>query len=110
MGLRHHINELDGRALTLAPSGWTYRQTFVLYDKETESLWYPFPNGKGLTGITGEYKGRFLPELASTTAAWKDWHREHPDTKFLRYEEAGAADSRPRGARGFPSQKDVFRR
>jgi len=81
-----YSRRLDGKTLTLAPSGWTYRRTFVLYDKETESLWYPFPNGEGLTGISGEYRDRFLPELESTTAAWKDWRKEHPDTKFMKYQ------------------------
>ena len=42
---------MDGRTLTLAPSGWTYKRTFVLYDRETGSLWYPQKGG--LMGIQG---------------------------------------------------------
>ncbi|MBW1841122.1 MAG: DUF3179 domain-containing protein [Deltaproteobacteria bacterium] len=34
-----YSREIDGRKLTLAPSGWTYKNTFVLYDKETGTLW-----------------------------------------------------------------------
>ncbi|MBW1822510.1 MAG: hypothetical protein JRI92_12285, partial [Deltaproteobacteria bacterium] len=30
-----YSREIDDRLLTLAPSGWTYKNTFVLYDKET---------------------------------------------------------------------------
>lgn len=48
-----YSREIDGRVLTLAPSGWTYKRTFVLYDKETGSLWYP--GKKGLMGIQGVY-------------------------------------------------------
>ena len=80
-----YSREIDGRALTLAPSGWTYRRTFVLYDKETETLWYPRKDTKGLTGISGYYKDRVLPELDSTRTTWERWKEEHPDTKFMRY-------------------------
>ena len=37
-----YYREIDGRVLTLSASGWTYRSTFVLFDYETESLWYDF--------------------------------------------------------------------
>jgi hypothetical protein len=44
-----YSRQIDGRNLTLVPSGWTYDNTFVLYDRETGSLWYPYE--KGLMGI-----------------------------------------------------------
>ncbi len=84
-----HSRELDGKTLTLAPSGWTYRQTFVLYDKETETLWYPVPGTKGLTGISGPHRDRVLPELPSRKTRWRDWYRENPDTKFLPFNPFG---------------------
>ncbi|MBD3222450.1 DUF3179 domain-containing protein, partial [bacterium] len=31
---------LDGQTLTLAASGWTWQDTFVLWDHETESVWF----------------------------------------------------------------------
>ena len=81
-----YSRELDGRTLTLAASGWTYANTFVLYDLETESLWYPFPeSGGGLTGIAGPLRDRLLPELGSTQTSWRKWHEQHPDTKFMEY-------------------------
>ena len=80
-----YSRELDGQTLTLAPSGWTYRQTFVLYDKESETLWYPVPGTKGLTGISGPHQDRVLPELRSKKTRWQQWHQEHPETKFMRY-------------------------
>jgi hypothetical protein len=33
-----YSREIDGRTLTLVPSGWTYERTFVLYDRETDSF------------------------------------------------------------------------
>ena len=85
-----YSRELDGKPLTLAPSGWTYgaragRSTFVLYDKETGSLWFPFGDGKGLTGISGPHADRTLPELESTVTSWKNWQAEHADTKYMDY-------------------------
>ena len=78
---------MDGQTLTLAASGWTYDNTFVLWDRETGTLWYPFNRDgqRGLTGIAGPLQDRFLPELASTRASWKDWHRQHPESKFMEY-------------------------
>ena len=29
--------------MTFSASGWTYRNPFVLYDYETESMWYHLP-------------------------------------------------------------------
>jgi len=77
-----YSREIDGRTLTLAPSGWTYNNTFVLYDKETETLWYPFKDG--LMGIQGVYFKRWLPQIPSADTSWKDWAEKHPDTKVLK--------------------------
>ncbi len=76
-----YSREIDGRTLTLAPSGWTYENTFVLYDKETETLWYPYE--KGLRGIQGIYFGRWLNKLSSTDTDWEKWKKDHPDSKIL---------------------------
>ena len=80
-----YSREIDGRTLTLAPSGWTYRRTFVLYDYETGTLWYPLSGTRGLTGIAGPHQDRFLPELRSTRTYWSEWRQAHPDTKFMHY-------------------------
>ena len=69
--------------LTLAASGWTYQDTFILYDKETGSLWYHKLGDDGLTGINGFYNNRFLPELPSTKTRWNKWVAEHPDSKIM---------------------------
>jgi hypothetical protein len=67
--------------LTLAPSGWTYENVFVLYDRETGSLWYPYE--KGLRGIQGDYAGERLPELPSADIRWKKWKQNHPDSLIV---------------------------
>ncbi len=77
-----YSRQIDDRTLTLAPSGWTYRNTFVLYDKETETRWYPYE--KGLMGIQGPYFKRWLPIVASSDTRWEDWRTQHPGSKLLR--------------------------
>ncbi len=77
-----YSRELDGQSLTLVPSGWTYRNTFVLYDRETETLWYP--TRKGLRGIQGPLFGRELKKLPFQDTSWRKWRKKHPESKILK--------------------------
>ncbi len=77
-----YSRQIDDRTLTLAPSGWTYKSTFVLYDKETETLWYPYD--EALMGIQGLYFKRWLPIVASTDIRWEAWKTRHPASRVLR--------------------------
>ena len=79
----------DGKTLTIAPSGWTYQNTFVLCDRETDTPWYPCR--KRLTGIQGTDFRRWLPKLPSGDAAWDRWRAENPSSEIL--------GQRPRGPR-----------
>ncbi|UCG79399.1 MAG: DUF3179 domain-containing protein [Nitrospirota bacterium] len=76
-----YSREVDGKTLTLVPSGWTYDRTFVLYDKESGSLW--FPVRQGLKGIQGEYFKKILPKLRSKDTSWGKWQKKHPYSKVL---------------------------
>jgi hypothetical protein len=76
-----YSREIDGRVLTIAPSGWTYNNTFVLYDKETGTLWYPYR--KGLMGIQGPYFKRWLLRIKSKDTQWGKWVKAHPDSRIL---------------------------
>jgi len=76
-----YSRRIDGKTLTLAPSGWTYDNVFVLYDHETQTLWYPYR--KGLMGIQGPYYKRMLPKLESDDRQWGKWKEKYPDSKIL---------------------------
>ena len=80
-----YSREIDGKILTLSSSGWTYRWTFVLFDYETESLWYHLEGDDGLTAINGFYAGRKLPELESTFTRWDAWKQRNQDSQLLKY-------------------------
>lgn len=77
-----YSRQIDGRKITLVPSGWTYDSTFVLYDKETGSLWYP--NDDGLMGIQGVYFKRQLPKMAFEDTQWKQWVEKHPRSRIMK--------------------------
>jgi hypothetical protein len=76
-----YSREIDGQPLTLVPSGWTYKNTFVLYDRETGTLWYPYR--RGLMGIQGQYFKRWLPRLDSEDTLWRKWRNDHPESRVL---------------------------
>ncbi len=80
-----YSREINGKILTLSASGWTYNYTFVLFDYETESLWYHLPGDTGLTCISGFYADRKLPEFESIHTRWNNWKAKHPNTGFLKY-------------------------
>ncbi len=80
-----YSREIDGQTLTLSSSGWTYRNTFVLFDYETESLWYHLLGDDALTCISGVYADRRLPEFNSILTRWRNWNAEYPDSGFLSY-------------------------
>jgi hypothetical protein len=78
---------IDDTTLTLAASGWTYDATFVLYDHQTESLWFPQQNGHdepGLLSIGGFHAGRTLQEFPLELTTWQDWLARHPGSPILR--------------------------
>jgi hypothetical protein len=78
-----YSREIDGNILTLSASGWTYDYTFVLFDYETESIWYHLAGQDGLTCISGTYADRKLEEFESTKTRWNVWKIRNPLTKFL---------------------------
>ena len=78
-----YSREIDGKILTLSPSGWTFDFTFVLYDYETESLWYHLPGTDGLTCIGGVYADRKLPEFGSVFTRWNRWRADFPDSQVF---------------------------
>lgn len=79
-----YSRKIDGEDLTLSASGWTYDRLFVLYDYETESIWYHLPETNALTCVAGAYEGRTLPEVASAYQTWAKWKSAYPETKYLK--------------------------
>ncbi len=77
-----YSREIDGTVLTLTPSGWTYKRTFVLVDRETGTLWYPEKGG--LMGIQGVHFKRRLPQVKSKDTHWSTWVEANPSTRLMK--------------------------
>jgi hypothetical protein len=78
--------KIDDQVLTLSASGWTYFNRFVLYDYETESLWFCLGDGScELTCVSGEFADRKLEKLAWSATTWQEWKGDHPDTKYMEW-------------------------
>jgi Protein of unknown function (DUF3179) len=86
--------EIDGEVTTFGTTGYTFDNTFVLYDRKTESVWYPLKEGS-FDAIGGSKSGSQIPFIASppiTTLA--EWQSKHPDTLVL-LEDAPAEEEPP---------------
>jgi hypothetical protein len=72
-----HGRRLDDRVLSFGHAGWLWRNAFLLYDQETDSIWHH------VTGVamSGPLRGRRLPFIESTAVmTFGAWRAEHPDT------------------------------
>jgi len=74
-----YAREVDGRTLTFGVSGKLVRNSLVMFDRQTGSLW------SHLTGesISGPLHGKRLEQLSSAQTTWGIWLKEHPHTMLL---------------------------
>ncbi len=99
-----YARKVSGRTLTFIVSGKLWRNSLVMQDRETGTLW------SHVTGeaLHGPLAGERLDMLSSVQTTWKQWVARHPDTRVLR------KDARIRGSRyeayaRDPSQFGLFR-
>jgi uncharacterized protein DUF3179 len=96
---------VDGRVLTFGVSGKLIRNSLLMYDHETNSLW------SHLTGsaIQGPLAGSQLTVLPATETRWEDWKRAYPATRVLPHDYPGErnvyADYFADGAAGILGRK-----
>lgn len=75
--------QIDGTVTTFGTTGYTFNNTFVLYDRLTESVWYPMTDS-GFEAIGGPASGRWIPFLAKPAVMpLSEWLEAHPDTQVL---------------------------
>lgn len=88
--------ERDGDTLTLdfGHEGVLYKNSFVMYDKQTESKWN---HSTGLA-MSGSLAGKELRTLSSRMMRWSSWKRQHPETRVLLGEERTGFMGAYRGA------------
>ncbi len=75
--------EIDGELTTFGTTGYTYKNIFVLYDRATESVWYPLKEGE-FNALSGKLKGQTLPYIAEPELmSLGEWRELHPQTVIL---------------------------
>jgi len=74
-----YARDVNGRTLTFGVSGKLIRNSLVMFDRETGTLW------SHLTGeaLEGPLFGQHLQQLLSEQTTWGRWRAEHPKTLML---------------------------
>lgn len=77
------------RVLSFGHSGWLWHNAYLLYDRETESLWH-HATGIAMSGpLRGTRMRRYTDTAVMTFAAWRG---EHPATLVLAKPASGPAE------------------
>jgi len=71
--------ELDGSTLSFGVSGLLYNSGFLMYDRQSESLWSQFEG----RAIAGPLAGRKLESIRVSQPLAGAWAEAHPDSKVL---------------------------
>ncbi len=78
-----HGRTANGRLDQFGVSGYVFKNVFLIFDRKTESLWYPLDDTKW-TAISGPRKGQTIPFVAEPpVVTLGKWSKEHPDTVVL---------------------------
>lgn len=99
-----YARALAGRKLTFIVSGKLWRNSLIMQDLETGTLW-SHVSGEALEG---PLKGETLAPLPSVQTRWADWIAAHPESEVLRKSEAVSA-SRYAAYFADPERTGIFR-
>ena len=78
-----HVRQVEDKTLTFIVSGKLWRNSLIMQDKETGSLW------SHVTGecLEGDYKGMQLEMIPVVQTTWAQWSADHPATRVLKKSE-----------------------
>ena len=78
-----HGREIKGRVEQFGVSGYVHKDVFLIFDRRTESLWYPLDHTQW-TAIAGSRKGETIPFIAEPpVVTLGEWRKKHPETLVL---------------------------
>ncbi len=87
--------EIKGEVTSFGVSGKLWRDSLVMYDRGTNSLWSQLLG----EAVAGPMKGRKLEQLPAEVTTWSAWRERHPDTLVLQKPVPEAfADARRKGS------------
>jgi len=74
---------IDGEEIEFGTSGYTLNNVFVLYDRKTDSVWYPLEDD-AFDAVAGPLQGMEIEFLAEPEVMrLREWRKKHPDTLVL---------------------------
>lgn len=74
-----YVRQTDGKVLRLGHAGALWRDSLVMFDRETDTYWSQVSGD----AIKGEMLGKSLENLPARVTTWAEWRRLHPDTLVL---------------------------
>ncbi len=83
-----YARTVNGKVLSFGVSGKLVRNSLIMYDRQTHSLWSHLTG----TAIRGPLKGAELEVLTATETTWGTWRRAYPNTLILPHDYPGQAD------------------
>ncbi len=64
-------------------SGYVHQNVFLIFDRRTESLWYPLDDNQW-TAVSGPRKGETIPFIEKPAPVpLGKWRKKHPNTVIL---------------------------
>lgn len=79
----HGRTTKDGTIDEFGTSGYVYKNVFIIFDRRTQSLWYPLDK-KGWTAVSGPRRGEQIPFIEEAPVVpLGEWRKKHPGTKVL---------------------------
>ncbi len=64
-------------------SGYVYKDKFLIFDRKTDSLWYPL-DGTRWTAVSGPRSGETIPFIEQPPLMkLSEWRKMHPNTLVL---------------------------
>lgn len=70
---------IEGQTLSFGVSGKLYRNSLIMYDRETETLWSHLLGA----GVEGELAGTRLETIPAFFGEWSAWKEQQPDSLAL---------------------------
>lgn len=102
-----YARQLDDQTLSFGVSGMLLRDSLVMYDRQTHSLWTQV-DGLGIRGPLKDATLQIVPAIHTT---WNAWKRLYPDSTVLRKTRPGGSQygsyNRDRNALGILGRKNV---
>jgi hypothetical protein len=78
-----HARQVGDKTLTFIVSGKLWRNSLIMQDKETGSLWSHIMGDC----LDGEYAGSQLEMIPVVQTSWSQWVEDHPETRVLKKSE-----------------------